>query len=367
MDPLTPELEHFIHSLPKAELHVHLEGAIEPETVLTLAQRHAMEERLPARDAAGLRQWFSYRDFGTFLEIYMVIQDLLRTREDFALIAYENGADMARQNICYRELTFTPYTHVHFQRKGVRIEDILLGLEEGRQRAKADFGVEMRWVFDISRNLSFPDNGMLRYDPEPGIRTLDYALQGRDYGVVALGIGGYEPTAPGRYFRAVFDAAQAAGLPCVPHAGENDGAQSVWDAINLLHADRVGHGVRAWEDPTLVRELAARRIPLEICPTSNIQLKVYPAYADHPFRRLDEAGVIVTVNSDDPPLFNANLTQEYRVLAQHFGYGKSDLVRIARNAFLHSLAEPGTKARLLAEFDAWVAAQETGKQEAAGV
>lgn len=360
MPPITPEMETFIQALPKAELHIHLEGAIEPETVLQLAQRHNMLDRLPAQDAAGLRQWFAFRDFASFLKIYMVIQDMLRAREDFALIAYENGADMARQNIRYRELTFTPYTHVHFQNKGVRIEDILLGLEDGRQRAKAEFGVEMRWVFDISRNLSFPEAGTLRYDPEPAIRTLDYVLQGRDYGVIALGIGGYEPTAPGRYFQAVFDAAKAAGLPSVPHAGENDGSQSVWDAIDLLHADRIGHGVRAMEDPVLVQELVKRRIPLEICPTSNIQLKVYPSYAEHPFRVLDEAGVIVTVNSDDPPLFNANLTQEYRVLAEHFGYGKADLVRIARNAFAYSLAEPETKTRLLAELDAWADAQHIG-------
>jgi aminodeoxyfutalosine deaminase len=146
----------------------------------------------------------------------------------------------------------------------------------------------------------------------------------------------------------------------VPHAGENDGPQSVWDAIDLLQADRVGHGVCAWEDPVLVQELARRGIPLEICPTSNIQLKVYPSYAEHPFRWLDEAGVPVTVNSDDPPLFNANLTQEYRVLAQHFGYDQQGLLRIARNAYVYSLAEPQTKTRLLAEFDAWAGSMVTG-------
>lgn len=342
----------FLSALPKAELHVHLEGSIQPDALLKLAERHAMLERLPARDVQGLREWFTFRDFRHFVDIYMTMQDLLRTPEDFALITYECGADMAAQNIRYRELTFTPYTHLDHQQKGLTIEDVLAGLEDGRQRARADFGVEMRWIFDISRNLSFPVEGSFAYDPIPGRKTLEYALRGRDYGVVALGLGGYEPTAPGRYFVEVFKEAAAANMPAVLHAGENDGAQSVWDAIDLLGAVRVGHGVRASEDPALVRELAQRQIPLEVCPTSNIQLKVYPSYAEHPFRMLDEAGVLVTLNSDDPPLFNADLTHEYSILMDVFGYGRADVLRIARAGFAHSLAEPALKQQLLQEFDA---------------
>lgn len=158
-------LKEYIHQLPKAELHVHLEGAIGPETVLELAWRNQMLDTLPAQDVAGLQQWFTFTDFPNFLKIYLTISKLLRTPEDFSLIAYELGRDMAAQNILYREATFTPYTHADFLDKGLKIADLLQGLEDGRQRAKADFGVEIRWVFDTGRDFSFmSDDGS--YNPE---------------------------------------------------------------------------------------------------------------------------------------------------------------------------------------------------------
>ena len=142
-------LTDFIQAMPKAELHIHLEGSIRPETVLELARRHRRTELLPSTDLEILRQWFAFTSFNHFLKIYLIIQDLLRSPEDFALVTYECGADMAAQNILYREVTFTPYTHTHYQNKSLTIEGILAGLEEGRQRAKAEFGVEIRWIFDI--------------------------------------------------------------------------------------------------------------------------------------------------------------------------------------------------------------------------
>ena len=213
--------------MPKAEIHVHLEGAIQPETVLKLAQRHGQIDRLPGDTVASLREWFVFTDFPHFVKIFVTIQDLLRTAADFSLITYECGADMARQNIRYREVTFTPYTHTDVQDKGITIHEILEGLEDGRRRARRDFGVEIRWVFDIPRNMSFRDeNG--RYDPEPALTTLDFALSGRDAGVVGYGLGGYEVTAPPRPFAHGFAAAREAGLLSVPHAGETLGADSVW-------------------------------------------------------------------------------------------------------------------------------------------
>ena len=346
----TLSLDSFIQKLPKAELHVHLEGAIGPATVLKLAQRHNRMDDLPAHDVAGLQKWFTFTDFPHFLKIYIVIQDLLRTPEDFALIAYELGADMAAQHILYREATFTPYTHTDFQDKGLTIDDLLRGLEQGRKQAQQEFGVEMRWVFDIPRNLSFADPEGT-FDPRPGEKTLEYALAGRPYGVVGLGLGGNEVGAPPEPFAAAFQGAQQAGLWRVPHAGETMGAASVWGAVEHLGAQRIGHGVRAIEDMRLVQTLAERGIVLEVNPTSNVRLHVYSDYAVHPFRQLDDAGVIVTVNSDDPPLFNTTLSQEYRVLAENFGYERSEMVRIARNAFLHAALEEPRKTQLLAAFD----------------
>jgi aminodeoxyfutalosine deaminase len=230
------------------------------------------------------------------------------------------------------------------------IEALLAGLENGRARARRDFGVEMRWVFDIPRNLSFPQRDGRTYDPRPAEQTLAYALNGRDHGVVALGLGGDEVNAPPEPFAHAFTIAKAEGLLSVPHAGETMGPGSVWGAVRHLQADRIGHGVRASEDPDLLAYLRERQIPLEINPTSNVCLHIYANAAAHPFRQLDEMGLFVTVNSDDPPLFNTNLSQEYTLLATEFGYNQTDLKRIARNAFTAAALDPETKTRLLAEF-----------------
>ncbi|MBV7336985.1 adenosine deaminase [Chloroflexi bacterium TSY] len=354
MQSSTKRTSTFIQSMPKAEIHIHLEGAIEPETVLELAGRHQMLDQLPSGDVAGLQRWFTFTDFPHFVEIYFLISNLLRTPEDFALIVHRCGADMAAQNIRYRELTFTPYTHTDLLDKGLTIDDLLAGLDVGRQQAKDEFGVEMRWVFDVPRNASFPEDGEQRYDPRPAERTLEYALQGQAHGVVGFGLGGYEVGAPPEPFAHVIPAAKEAGLRSVPHAGETMGADSVWGAVTELVADRIGHGVRAMEDPALLNLLKERQIPLEINPTSNVCLHVYRRLAEHPFPHLDRMGLFVTVNSDDPPLFNTTLCQEYEVLATEFGYNEHDLGRIARNAFVASGAETELKRALLTEFDAWV-------------
>lgn len=345
------ELIKLIEGIPKAELHIHLEGAIEPKTVLQLAERNDLLDMLPANDEAGLRDWFTFSDFNHFVGIYLTIQNLLRTPDDFELIAYKLGADMARQNILYRESTFTPYTHVVYQDKGLTIHDVLEGLERGRQRARNDFGVEIRWVFDIHRNLPYEINGDGSFNPEPADMTLDFALAGKDYGVVALGIGGYEVGAPPEDFEEVFVKAKLNGLLSVPHAGETEGPASVWGSVRELQADRIGHGVRSIEDPELLSLLVDYQIPLEVNPTSNLRLHVYDSIQQHPFKRLDEMGVPVTINSDDPPLFNSSLSQEYLLVAEAFEYQPKDLIRLARRAFMAAGVEIDVKQRLLEEFD----------------
>ncbi len=354
MPPATFDLPPatFLRTLPKAELHIHLEGAIQPATVLELAAAHAMLHTLPAHDEEGLRRWFAYRDFDHFVEIYMTIQALLRRAEDFSTIAYRNGEDMAAQGIRYRELTVTTFTHTHLQDKRIAIEEIFEGLEEGRRRARRDFGVEMRWVIDIPRNASFDDAG--NYDPLPAEVTLAHALYGMDHSVIGFGLGGNEVGAPPAAFAHAFDKARAAGLRSLPHAGENAGPASVWGSLHALGAERIGHGVRAIEDPALLLYLKERQIPLEINPNSNICLGVYPSPAHHPFPHLDRMGLFVTLNSDDPPLFNTSLLAEYQLLADTFGYDAANLTRIARNAFVASCAEPELKRSLLAQFDEWL-------------
>ena len=346
-------LHQFIQDMPKAELHVHLEGTVKPATLLRLAKQNGLEQTLPSASADAIEAWFTFTDFPHFVEVILAVQNLIRTKEDFALVAYENGAAMHAQNIRYRELTVSPYNHTTVLEKGLTIEDILAGLEEGRRHAKADFGVEMRWVFDIARNFCFsaPNAG---YDPVPAQETLRYAIAGQPYGVIALGLGGAEVGCPPEPFGPTFLQAKEAGLFSVPHAGETVGPASIWGALHALQADRLGHGVRAIEDPKLLAWLFERQVPLEVSLSSNRCLHVYDKIEGHPFPHLDRMGLIVTVNTDDPPLFNTTLCAEYALLVDCFDYGKVDLARIARNAFTCSLAEAELRTTLTNEFDRWL-------------
>ena len=321
-------LDSYLRAVPKVELHVHLEGAIHPATLLELARRNRVD--LPADSVEGLRQWFVYRDFGHFIEIFVTATACLCTAEDYELIVYEFGAEMARQNVRYTEVTFSPSTHVWMGRTW---EMVFGGITRGRERAEAEFGVRIRWIFDIVRGVSDRSTLIPKAD-----FTVDVAIDGMRDGVVALGLGGMEDGAPPEPFAPQFARAREAGLHSVPHAGEHVGPASVWGAIRALGAERIAHGVRAIEDPALVAYLAERRIPLDVCPSSNICLGVYPDLDAHPLRRLREAGVTMTINSDDPPLFNTSLNDEVALLAGAFGFDADTINAIlldgVRAAFL---------------------------------
>ena len=218
----------------------------------------------------------------------------------------------------------------------------------------------MRWVFDIARNFCFKGQGRT-YDPRPAETTLRYALTGQEYGVIALGLGGDEAGCPPEPFSHAFDVAKREGLRSVPHAGESlgpRGAAHVWGSIEVLGADRIGHGVGAIKDPRLLTLLRDRQIPLEVCPTSNIKTRVCDRLALHPLPHLDRMGLMVTVNTDGPPIFGTTLINEYRLLATVFDYGPSAIARIARNAFVAALCEAGLRSSLLQEFDAWARSQD---------
>jgi adenosine deaminase len=341
-------LHRFAEAMPKVELHIHLEGSIRPETALTLARRH--NRTLPADDVAGLREWFRFRDFRHFIDVYLALSDLLRTPEDFEFIVIELGREMARQNIRYAEVTFTAFTHL-WQDKGLTPDDLIAGLDAGRAAINQQFGVDVAWIIDIPRNLSFSKVTGL-YNGRATIPTVEMALAWKDRGVVALGLGGYEIGPPPEPFAEAFDRARAGGLHSVPHAGEHVGPEGVWGAIRSLQAERIGHGVRAIEDPELVAYLVEEQLPLEINPTSNIRLGVYPDFESHPLRRFWDAGVFVTVNSDDPPLFNTTLNQEYRLLVDAFGFGADELEQVSLNALRASFLPEARKTEMEASFRA---------------
>jgi aminodeoxyfutalosine deaminase len=330
-------LHEFARQMPKAELHVHLEGAIRPATLLQLAQRNGVT--LPAHDVEGLREFYRFRDFPHFVEVYVTITSCLHSADDYALIAYEFGADCARQNTRYAEVTFTIATNLRLT--GLPWQEILGGLNAGREKARQEFGVHWNWVFDVSRD-----------NPGTQDKVVETALAARDQGVVALGLGGSEAEFPPELFTRTFERALEEGLPRVPHAGETSGPKSIWGALRGLHADRIGHGVRCVEDSDLVDHLRRHQIPLEICPTSNIRLGVYPDYAAHPLRELWDLGLMICVGSDDPPLFGTDLNHEYELLIDRFDFSAGELEQLSLNGVRASFLEDDQKLEMETTFRA---------------
>ncbi len=334
-------VEEYLRAAPKAELHLHLEGSIRPETLLKLAGHNRVA--LPATNVEDLRKWFTFRDFPHFVEIYSLIISCLRTSEDYELIVHELGAELARQNVRYAEVTFSASSH---ERRGIPFDLYFSALTRARKRVLDEFGVQINWVFDIVRDYR-PESERARWADY----TLGAAIEGMSDGVVALGLGGNERDYPASPYKPFFEKAHAAGLHSDPHAGETGGPESVWSALRDLGAERIGHGVRSIEDPALVAYLAEQRVPVEVCPTSNFQLAVFADAMAHPLRRLYEAGVPVTINSDDPPLFNATLNGEVALLNSAFGMSLEQIDDILLNGARYSFLPADRKTVLVDRFE----------------
>jgi aminodeoxyfutalosine deaminase len=333
-------LAPFIAGLPKAELHVHHVGSASPRIVAELAARHP-DSRVPT-DPAALAEYFTFKDFAHFVEIYLSVVDLIRDAEDVRLLTYEVARDMARQNIRYAELTVSPYSSV---RRGIPDVAFMEAIEDARKAAESELGVVLRWCFDI------PGEAGLTAAEE----TARLAVDLRPEGLVSFGLGGPEIGVPRPQFKPHFDRAIAAGLRSVPHAGETTGPETIWDALNHLRAERIGHGTSATQDPRLLEHLAEHRIPLEVCPTSNIATRAVRTLDEHPIKDMVAAGVLVTINSDDPPMFGTDLNSEYAVAARLLDLDEAGLAALAKNAVEASFLDAPGKARLAAEIDPYTA------------
>ncbi|HEX5860534.1 MAG TPA: adenosine deaminase [Nocardioides sp.] len=329
-------LSTFIAGLPKAELHVHHVGSASPRIVSELASRHP---GVVPSDPEELRRFYEFRDFAHFVEVYLAVVDLIRTAEDVRTLTYEVAREMTSQQIRYAELTCTPYTSVI---RGIPIEAFTEAIEDARVAAERDFGLVLRWIYDIPGEEGIP----------AADATLDYALNHRTDALIGFGLGGPEVGVPRPQFQPHFDAARAAGLRSVPHAGETTGPETIWDALHLLGADRIGHGTTAVDDPGLLAHLAERGIPLEVCPSSNVATRAVAALADHPIVAFRDAGVTVSVNSDDPPMFGTSLNREYEIAADLLGLDEAGVTDLARAAVRSSFAEEQVKSRVLSEIDA---------------
>jgi len=336
------DLTSFIAGLPKVELHVHHVGSASPRIVAELATRHEGHTPVPA-DPAELAAYFEFRDFDHFIEIYLSVVDLIRDPTDVWILTHEIARELARQQVRYAELTITPYSHV---RRGIPAAAFCEAIEDARRRAEADFGVALRWCFDIPGEAGLP----------AAEETLRIALDQAPDGLISFGLGGPEVGVPRPQFKPYFDQARAAGLRSVPHAGETTGPETVWDALRDLGAERIGHGIAAVHDPQLLAFLAEQRIGLEVCPTSNVRTRAVRTIEEHPLPALLEAGLLVTVNSDDPPMFGTTLNDEYAVAARLLGCGADGLAALARNAVTASFLPEPDKKRLIAEIDAYVVA-----------
>src|SRR4051794_28381019 len=335
------DLAAFIAGLPKAELHVHHVGSASPRAVAELAERHP---GVVPSDPDALATFFEFRDFAHFIDVYLAVVDLIRTPEDVRLLTYEVAREMAQgQNIRYAELTCTPYTSVlpHDEDRGMPIEAYGEAIEDARVAARRDFGIRLQWIYDIPGESGLP----------AADATLDFALNHPTDGLVAFGLGGPEVGVPRPQFQPHFDAARAAGLHSVPHAGETTGPQTVWDAIRLLGAERIGHGTSAAADPELLSYLAAEQIPLEVCPSSNIATRAVATLAEHPIAAFRDAGVVVTVNSDDPPMFNTTLNREYEIAAELLELDEQGVRDLAKAAVSGAFLDEPSKRALHAEID----------------
>ncbi len=329
----TTDLETFIRAMPKVELHVHLEGSIRPETLLELAARN--EVVLPAHSVDELRLWYAFKDFDHFVEVYLTAAGCIQTPGDVERIASDFLDGQAEQNVLHSEVTYTASTQRMLS--GIPLDDQLEAINQARTRAERDHGVTMSLTIDYPRHL----------DPGEFVGVAHWAVDNMSRGVSALGLGGPEVGYPPELFRRAFDVAREAGLPSVPHAGETEGPASIRGALRDLDAVRIGHGVRCLEEAALVAELRERQIPLEVCPTSNVCLGVVPSFSEHPLPRLLDAGLYVTLNSDDPPMFGTTLTDEYLKSAAAFDFDRPAIEGLVLNAARATLLGPDERLDLL--------------------
>lgn len=332
-----PAPSAFILSLPKAELHLHLEGTIEPATLFEIQQSHGLKSAtLPE-----VEKLFQYADFTGFLTSFKDITEHLKEPADYELITYRLMERLKAEHILHAEVYIS--VGVCLIRKQ-NFAAIFEGLERGRERGTRDFGVSLLWIFDAVRQFGSAE----------AQRVAELSVLYQERNVIGFGIGGDERKAGPEIFREVYAYCAEHGVRLTAHAGETTGPESIWGALNL-HAERIGHAFSASQDPDLIQELAERQIPVEICVTSNLKTGVCTALTDHPVKQYFEEGMMVTINSDDPAMFATSLSREYQLLQDHFGFTDEHLRELARNSFEAAFLPAEKKVEFLNLFDAAVA------------
>ncbi|MBC6449516.1 adenosine deaminase [Actinokineospora xionganensis] len=317
-----------IASLPKTDLHLHLIGSASVDTVLELAKRHP--DRGVPTDREALADFYAFRDFPHFIEVYTAVDALVTTADDIAALVIGAARDAAASNVRWAEITVTANTHFM---AGIAPADLHAALTQGREAARADHGVELGWIFDIPGERGLP----------AADATLDFLRTHAPEGTVALGLAGMEDGVPRARFADHFAQARALGLKSVVHAGETTGPDTVWSALRDLEADRIGHGTSATRDPELVTHLVEHAVPVEVCVSSNLRTNSVSDLASHPVAALLAAGVTVCVATDDPGMFDTDLDREYRLIADLAGLDVAGVCDLARAGVAASYAPDSLK------------------------
>ncbi len=338
MPSLTPSLAAFLAEMPKVELHVHVEGTLEPETIFALAERNRVA--LAWADVEALRAAYAFTDLQSFLDVYYAGASVLLTEADFRDMVYAYLARAHADRVIRAEIFFDPQTHTH---RGVPIGVVIDGLCRGIAEAKAAFGIEADLILCILRHLPEDD----------GLATLEAALPHRDR-FIGIGLDSSELGHPPEKFERLFSRARELGLRLVAHAGEEGPADYVRSALDRLGAERIDHGVRSLEDAELTARLAADRVPLTVCPLSNLKLRVVDTLADHPLGRMLDAGLAATVNSDDPAYFGGYVGENWTRTFAALGLGRDAAIRLSRNAIDATFLDADAKAALHARYDAFL-------------
>jgi adenosine deaminase len=327
-------------AIPKAELHIHIEGSLEPELIFSLAQRNGVA--LPYPSVQALREAYAFTDLQSFLDIYYAGASVLLHEADFFDMAWAYFQRAHADRVRHAELFFDPQTHTA---RGVPVGTVIAGLRRACERARAELGISSELILCFLRHLS----------EEAAFATLEDALPYREH-FIGVGLDSSEVGHPPSKFSRVFARCRELGLRIVAHAGEEGPPAYIWEALKDLKVERIDHGVRCLEDPALVAELARRRVPLTVCPLSNLKLCVVNDLRDHPMKRLLDAGLCATVNSDDPAYFGGYLNANFEQTVQALGLSRDDVIALARNSIEASFVSEARRAELLAELAAVAAA-----------
>lgn len=324
-------IEALIRQMPKAELHLHIEGTLEPELMFALAQRNNVPLRFSSVEE--VRRAYDFHNLQSFLDIYYEGAAVLIHEEDFYDLARAYLDRVARENVRHVEIFFDPQTHTE---RGIPFETVIKGLHRALKDAEYLWGMSSRLILCFLRHLS----------EEDAMRTLEQALPFKQW-ITAVGLDSSEVGHPPVKFKSVFDRARNEGLLTVAHAGEEGPPEYIWEALDLLKVSRIDHGVRCIEDPKLVERLVKEQVPLTVCPLSNIKLRVFDVMADHNLKTLLHKGLRVTVNSDDPSYFGGYVTENYLACQQALDLSRADLIRLAKNSFEASFLPAAEKEKHL--------------------